>query len=293
MNTQNIDPRQGMDVYGSDGEKVGEVDLIEQDYFVVRKGFFFPQDHYIPKSAISSADDDAIHLNVTKDGALEQQWNEAPVQGDQTGMVGSTGMVENGTFDATAADPNLGETPLAGGVYDDSTLTEETPYDDANLTNQGNLGSANKIASDTDTDTIEVREEDLQATTREVDRGAVRVDTRVVEEERSIDVPVTEEEVHINRRAVDRPVDSADFQDSTIEVPIRGEEVDVSKTARVVEEIDIDKSAHERTEHVSDTVRHEEVEITGEDQIQYDNDDRGILDKAKDAMNPDDTKKRR
>ncbi|MBA2760340.1 MAG: hypothetical protein H0U38_11705, partial [Chloroflexia bacterium] len=39
-------PQQGMTVLGSDNEKVGDVDMVEQNYFVVRKGFFFPEDHY-------------------------------------------------------------------------------------------------------------------------------------------------------------------------------------------------------------------------------------------------------
>ena len=74
---------------------------------------------------------------------------------------------------------------------------------------------------------------------------------------------------------------------------IRGEEVDVSKTARVVEEVDIDKTARERVETVSDTVRREEVEIDtenvhgGVNRDRHD-DDRSLMDKAKDAIDPDD-----
>ena len=71
-------PQNGMDVIGADGEKVGEIDGVERDYFVVRKGFFFPQDHYIPMTAISSFDDSQVFLNVTKDEALEQEWTNDP-----------------------------------------------------------------------------------------------------------------------------------------------------------------------------------------------------------------------
>jgi uncharacterized protein (TIGR02271 family) len=74
---------------------------------------------------------------------------------------------------------------------------------------------------------------------------------------------VTEEEVHVSRRAVNReavPSDAA-FDEGTIEVPVFGEEVDVQKRARVREEVEISKDAVTETERVTDTVRREEVTI--------------------------------
>lgn len=68
----------GMDVFGTDGEKVGEVDGVEQNHFIVRKGFFFPQDHFIPMTAVASVDEANVYLNVFKDEALELQWTEIP-----------------------------------------------------------------------------------------------------------------------------------------------------------------------------------------------------------------------
>lgn len=276
MDFQNFNPQVGADVIGSDGEKIGEVDVVEQDYFIVRKGFFFPSDHYIPFSAVSSFEEGAIYLNVTKDGALDQQWNEAPVAGGTAGYddgvtdtFGTTDV--NGVDNANARidDPTYGETAMGDETYTD----------------------VDRDVSD-ETDTIEVREEQLGATTHEVDRGALRVNKHVVEEQQSIDVPVTEEEVHVNRRTVDRPAGAGDLEESTFEVPLKGEEVEVTKETRVVEEIDIDKTARERTETVSDTVRHEEVDIDGDSDIEMDrrttNEDRGLLDKAKDAMDPND-----
>ena len=269
MDTNNFVPQMGMDVIGSDGEKVGEIDAVEQDYFVVRKGFFFPQDHYIPFSAVDSFEERAVYLNVTKDGALEQQWTEAPAYTTDDSILGSTG--------TTQTDAGYVDTDVNAGYGE--TRVDDRTWSDADLNR----------------DTIEVREEDLNVGTREVDRGSVRVDKHVVEEQRSVDVPVTEEEIHVTRRSVDREASGLEFEESTFEVPLRGEEVDVSKTARVVEEIDIDKTARERTEHVTDTVRREEVEISGDGiNIEDDGftstnrDERGLLDKAKDALTDDD-----
>lgn len=125
--------------------------------------------------------------------------------------------------------------------------------------------------------TVPVKEEELTATKRPVERGAVRIEKDVVEEQQSLDVPVTEEEVDITRRRVDRQVDPADtaFEEGTISVPLRGEEVDVEKRARVSEEIDIDRSAVTHNEQVTDSVRHEEVVVDGEGQIEREDTPKG------------------
>lgn len=110
---------------------------------------------------------------------------------------------------------------------------------------------------------IPVMEEELTATVREREAGAVRIEKDVVEE-RTLDVPLTEERVRVERRVVDRPVTAADadaFADTVIEVPLRSETVDVQKQARVAEEVVVSKDAVERTERVSDKVRKEEVRI--------------------------------
>jgi uncharacterized protein (TIGR02271 family) len=108
---------------------------------------------------------------------------------------------------------------------------------------------------------IPVMEEELTATVRRQDAGAVRVEKDVVTEERVLDVPITEERVRVERRVVDRPVsaDAEAFTDTVIDVPLETEVVDVQKQARVAEEIVLSKEAVERTEHISDTVRKEEV----------------------------------
>lgn len=319
MNDDIFTPQMGMDVIGSDGEKVGDIDAVEQDYFVVRKGFFFPSDHYIPFSAVDSYDDNAVYLNVTKDGALDQQWSDAPVSGttstdvgvnDRLGVEGTAADatwgqsdVENDSYsgvtdvsaDNDVLDPQVTDKDLGG--YDTDVTDRTSGSYDANYSDR-NVGTFDDGA-----ETIEVREETLGARTHEVDRGAVRVDKHVVEEQQTLDVPVTEEEVHIERRAVDRPADSIDLDEASYEIPLRGEEVELTRDARVVEEIDIDKTAREHTESVSGTVRREEVEIDNDvdmnagsvrrDGDQSYDDDRGLLEKAKDALDPNDDNRNR
>lgn len=129
---------------------------------------------------------------------------------------------------------------------------------------------------------VPVMEEELTATVRSQQAGAVRIEKDVVTEERILDVPVTEERVRVERRVVDRPVSASDtqaFTDTVIDVPVETEVVEVQKQARVAEELVISKEAVQRTERVRDTVRREEVfvdENTVADATVTDRTDRGI-----------------
>lgn len=260
-NQDTLNLTQGMDVVGSDGDKVGSVQDVQGDYVVVSKGFFFPTDYYIPTSAINSADGDNVYLNVTKDEALNQGWDQVPET-----TASTTTYVE----EEVITDPGLRvDNPVTG-----STLTD-TGYADTSTT----------VASDTDVvdttvdrrttvdtdDTIDVAltEEELTAQTRAVERGEVRIEKDVIEEERTLDVPITEEHVHVSRRVVDRDVRPGDatFEEGTIEVPVYGEEVEVEKRAHVYEELEIEKDTVQETEHVTGTVRREEARVVDDAHI--------------------------
>ena len=92
--------------------------------------------------------------------------------------------------------------------------------------------------------------------------GEVRVRKEVVEEEKTIDVPVTREEVVIERHpASGRPVAGSIKEGEEIRVPLTEEEVRVEKRPVVKEEISVGKRKVQETETVRDTVRREEARI--------------------------------
>ncbi len=105
--------------------------------------------------------------------------------------------------------------------------------------------------------------------TREAGEVQIRKDVR--EEEKTLDVPVTREDVEVRRVAVDREAtgDEAAFSDAgeTLRVPVREEQVVVSKQPRVAEELEVRKVAHQDTERVGDTVRREEVDVQRTDEV--------------------------
>lgn len=88
---------------------------------------------------------------------------------------------------------------------------------------------------------IEEVEEELQIGTRPVSRGGVRVYSRPTEREVEKTVSLQEEEVHVERKPVDRPASEGEargaFQEESFEVRAEGEEPVVCKEARVKEEV--------------------------------------------------------
>jgi uncharacterized protein (TIGR02271 family) len=219
-------------VYSSDGENLGTVSAVYPGYIAVQKGFFFPSDSYIPRTAIGSTTGSDVFLTVSKESTLSQGWDREPPDLDSSTMAT---LSDTERF-ATAASARGAERPTMAGYE----------------------------ATDEDELRIPVMEEELTATVRPQEAGAVRIEKRVVEEDRVLNVPVTDEQVRVERRIVDRAATAADagaFEEIVIEVPLTSEQVELHKEARVGEEIVVSKEAVQRTEQVHGTVRREEVTV--------------------------------
>jgi uncharacterized protein (TIGR02271 family) len=121
---------------------------------------------------------------------------------------------------------------------------------------------ASSSGVDKDRERIELRQEELRASKEQVKAGEVRVRKDVVTEEKTIDVPVTREEVVIERHpASGRPAAGGIKEGEEIRVPLTEEEVRVEKRPVVKEEITVGKRKVQDTETVRDTVRREEARI--------------------------------
>ena len=115
--------------------------------------------------------------------------------------------------------------------------------------------------------TIPVVEEDISIGKREVERGHVRIYSRVTEQPVEEAVRLREEKVTVERRPVDRPATEADFAAAgkdVIEMTETAEEPVVTKRARVVEEVVVHKEVTEHTETVRGTERHTDVDVQRE-----------------------------
>ena len=121
---------------------------------------------------------------------------------------------------------------------------------------------------------MRLREERLSVDKEEVERGEVTLHKDVVEEEQSFDVPVSREEVYVERRPVNEYETDNEFKmqqdDATIRVPITEERLEVTKKPYVSEEIVVGKRKVEDVETVNETVKREEAhfERSGEVDVQ-------------------------
>jgi uncharacterized protein (TIGR02271 family) len=127
----------------------------------------------------------------------------------------------------------------------------------------GQVGNASRAELNTG-ETIPVVEEELKVGKRVIQRGGVRVYSRVEEVPVEETVRLREENVRVDRRPADRAVTAADeglLRNQTIEVTETAEEPVISKAARVVEEVVVGKDVNERAETVRDTVRRTKVDV--------------------------------
>jgi uncharacterized protein (TIGR02271 family) len=110
---------------------------------------------------------------------------------------------------------------------------------------------------------LELREEELRTEKERVQRGEVRLRKEVVTEQRNIEVPVTREEVVVERRpaVAGQEARGSIGEGEEIRIPIMEEEVRVEKTPVVREEVSLKKREVQDTQRVSETVRREEARI--------------------------------
>ncbi len=230
-NVQGI--QHGWDVYGSDGEKVGDVAEVGSNYLLVQKGLFFTKDYYVPTSAISSVEQDEVRLNLASSDIADQGWDAPPADDVSTG------------------------TYTSGTVGTTETVGTTGTFAQADTTSARTLDTSDEVA-------IPIVEENLRVGTREVEGGGVRVTQRVEETPVREQVTLRDEDVSVERRTVDRAATDADFanvREGVVEVRERDQEAVVDKQARIVEEVVVGKEVRERTETIEDTVRRTEVDV--------------------------------
>lgn len=117
---------------------------------------------------------------------------------------------------------------------------------------------------DSHDDTIELREEHVDVDKQKVQTGEVSIGKRIVEETETVDVPVTHEEVTIERRPARGKhaageIDATDTEE--IVVPVTEEQVTVDKDTHVAEEVNVRKETVTENKQVTEKVRREELDV--------------------------------
>ncbi|PWW29660.1 uncharacterized protein (TIGR02271 family) [Cytobacillus oceanisediminis] len=113
---------------------------------------------------------------------------------------------------------------------------------------------------------LKLREEQLDVTKNRVQAGEVELHKDVVEEQKTVNVPVEHEEVYVERRKVDDPTAASTSpieDDETIRIPITEERVEVSKKPVVTDEVVVGKREVQETQQVTENLKKEEVHLEG------------------------------
>jgi len=225
------------------GDTIGEIVEINPDFVIAETdggflGLGGRRQYFVPRAAIANDDGTEWYLSVSRDEFEMQDWSQPPAT---SGYAGGDWRQEEDTADT------------------DLVTTEVTSTIDARST-----------SATTGRTRLVTHEEQLQATPVPQQVGEVSLRKEVVEEVRTIEVPVRREEVVIERRAVSGDVaDAAAFgtDQEAIRVPVMEERVELSKVVRPVEEVEVAKRTIQETQTVSDTVRHEEIRVEGDQDV--------------------------
>jgi uncharacterized protein (TIGR02271 family) len=257
----------GQDVYDESGEKIGsaaEVYLDDEtgqpEWVTVRTGLFGTKESFVP---IRNADltDDGVRVPVSKtqvkdapkidtDGHLSPQEEQELYRYYGMGAGTDTGIAGTGRTD----------TGIAGNGRTDTGRTD---------TDQNVHGTVGHDTSGPTTDNAMTRsEERLDVGTRSEEVGRARLRKYVVTENVTETVPVTREEVRVEREPITdanigNAMDGPAISEEEHEVTLHAERAVVQKEAVPVERVRLDKDTVTEHETVTEGLRKEEIEVDG------------------------------
>ncbi|MBT2758472.1 YsnF/AvaK domain-containing protein [Mesobacillus foraminis] len=130
----------------------------------------------------------------------------------------------------------------------------------ASSSSQGNTASQSAIGNQTE-GSLELHKEELDITKNNVSAGEVVLSKEVVEEQKTVDVPVMHEEVVIKRTPVNQRSNASITSEETVHIPVSEEQVEVNKYTVTTEEISASKRQVEETQQVQETLKHEEAHV--------------------------------
>ena len=277
----------GKDVYDQSGDKIGSASEVylddesgQPEWVTVKTGLFGTKESFVP---LQGADltDDGLRVPVSKsqvkdapkvdtDGHLSPQEEQelyryyglgsgqrTTTTDTTTGNIGTAGMAGTGHNDRDTTTAGMagtaGRTDRDGdGVYDDV---------------QGRAVGRDTSGPTTD-EAMTRSEERLNVGTRTEETGRARLRKYVVTENVTETVPVSREEVRVEREPitdanVGNAMDGPAISEEEHEVTLHAERPVVEKEAVPVERVRLDKETVTEQERVSADVRKEEIEVDG------------------------------
>ena len=250
---------QGRNIVGSDGSKIGKITDIYEDpatgkpeWATVSSGLFGGKSNFVPLAGASPSGEDVM-AQVTKD-----QVKDAPgVEND--GELSE--QEEQQLFEHYGVPYTTEGSTTAQGAPE--TGQQTTGYAE---TDRGTVG--HDTSGPTTDDAMTRSEEELRVGTRQREAGRARLRKYVVTENVTKTVPVSHEEVTIEREPItdanrDDALDGPAISEEEHEVVLHEDEVVVDKDVVAKERVRLGKETVTEDQQVTEQVRKEQIETEG------------------------------
>lgn len=151
-------------------------------------------------------------------------------------------------------------------VVEDVEFAEEVEVEPADVEFAEDTEFATDIDAVRDVDVekdgkLLLRKEELDISKNVVRTGEVRVHKDIIEEHKSVQVPVSHEQVVIERHSFTEPSDTPVGAEEVIRIPVSEERVEVGKHTVVTGSVEVYKREVEETREVNETLRREEARV--------------------------------
>ena len=280
IGTETLDRVIGKDVYDEAGQKIGsagEVYLDDEtgqpEWVTVRTGMFGTKESFVP---IRDADltDDGLRVPVSKDRVkdapkIDTDGHLSPQEEQELyryyGMgTGTTGRTDMGRTSEMDLEDTSGRR-MAGTGMTDTGMTGNA-MTDTDMNRHGTVG--HDTSGPTTDDAMTRSEERLSVGTTSEEAGRARLRKYVVSENVTQTVPVSHEEVRVEREPITdanmgNAMDGPAISEEEHEVTLHAERAVVDKEAVPVERVRMDKTTVTEQEQVSADVRKEQIEVDG------------------------------
>ena len=284
MDRNALDQLQNSTVFATDGDKIGSVGQVylddvtnEPTFVTVKTGLFGARETFVPlQQAQTTADGITVPFeksfvkdapNVDADGSLtpEEEQRIYEYYSMEYSAADYDGDVRRDDVRTDAGAAGVAGTAGVAGVADrrDEAVVDGDRRD---VTDRDRRDVADRDRRDvTDADSVVVKDEHLNVGTERRASGRVRLRKQAYTTTETVEVPVTREEVVVERESVDP--NSAEARtagrDGDVEVTTYEETPVVNKTVDA-EKVSLGKRQVQDTETVTEEVRHEDVKVDGD-----------------------------
>ncbi len=205
-------------LYSRDEEKIGHVDEVNPQFFVVSKGLLGREQLYLPRTGDERREEDRVYVSLTKDEIDGGDWSQRP----EGAATGDGGYDESAA--ASAADRS-GETARVPRY-------EERVEADKSAQQVGEVRVGKDVVEERQEFDVPVMREEVEVRRRPVDRAADEGGAAFQAGD-AIRVPVTEEQVEVRKepRVVEEiEVQKVARQDTQrVSEPVRKEQFDLDE----------------------------------------------------------------